>query len=168
MMRRRTRVQDEEEELEEEKSQRYRGSARVDIDSLDFPDAIEMVVDEDNVNKLISLFDGEGCFDGNTRHHIPALISDSNLQHGLEISNLTTDKLFVRDTSSWPELILPADCRLQCLHGRHRTLAAQRMRNPRRLWTVDLYSEGATPPLTETSLLANSGRYQCQSEGFHA
>lgn len=53
----RTRVQDQEESLEREKQTKYKGSARIRLEHLDFSKGEPNVPDRSNVKNLVSIFD---------------------------------------------------------------------------------------------------------------
>jgi len=67
-MMRRAQVQDQEKRLEREKRDKYKGSARVNLEHLDFPGDEPGAIDVINVTQLV--FERQGCFHG-TRHHRP-------------------------------------------------------------------------------------------------
>lgn len=66
----RTQVQDREKSLEREKLTKYKGSARIRLEHLDFSNGESDVLDKSNVKNLVSIFEGEDCFQQDTRLHI--------------------------------------------------------------------------------------------------
>jgi hypothetical protein len=90
-----------------------------------------------------------GCFSCcrrlDLRNHIPAVISQPQLEAAIEASRTSAERLLEDARDDYPELDFPPGYRLECLHGRHRTLAAaQVLPLEDRRWTVDLYLEGMT------------------------
>ncbi len=138
----RTRVQDQEESLEREKHIKYRGSARIRLEHLDFSTGEPEVLDKSNVKKLVSIFEGEGCFQQDSRHHVPAMIDREHLDLAIHSAGISPDLLLGNAQTEWPELRFPSGFRLECLHGRHRVQAGREMVPPQLWWTVNLYLAG--------------------------
>ncbi len=132
----RTQVQDQEESLQREKGIKYQGSARVRLEHIGFSDE-PGVLGKSIVKNLVSIFEGEGCFQQDSRHHVPAVIDQEQLELALGISGNSSDLLLGN-----AELRFPSDFRLKCLHGRHRVQAGREMIPPQSWWTVDLYLAG--------------------------
>lgn len=138
----RIRVQDQEKRLEREKRDKCKGSARVNLECLDFPSDGVGAIDEANVRRLVSVFKREGCFPGDSRYHVPAIIDHQQLQQAVQASGIPPEALLDQTHSERPELRFPPGFRLRCLHGRHRIQAGREMAPPLRWWTVDLYLAG--------------------------
>ncbi|KAL6714243.1 hypothetical protein ACLMJK_007666 [Lecanora helva] len=118
---------------------RLRGTAKIALDSLRFPeDPEEGFCDPKNIKRLIQIFKLEGCLRLSPEHHIPALIDNDTLIQSLEQFEIPAENLFSAPTP--PELSLPPGTTLTCLHGRHRIAAAHKfLLAGDRWWTVDLY-----------------------------
>ncbi len=139
---RRSQVQDQEKRLEREKRDKYLGSARVDLERLDFSCDGLGAVDVANVKWLVSVFERQGCFPDGSRYHIPAIINQQQLQQAVQSSRISSDALLDQTHRERPELQFPPGFRLRCLHGRHRVQAGKEMAPPQRWWTMDLYLDG--------------------------
>lgn len=84
-----TRVQDQEESLKREKHIKYRGSARIRLEHLNFSTSELEVLDKFNVKNLMSIFEGKDCFQQDSRHHVSVVIDREHLNlviHSVEIS----------------------------------------------------------------------------------
>ena len=138
----RTRVQDQEESLEREKQTKYKGSAQVKLEHLDFSKGEPAVPDRSSVRNLVSIFEGEGCFHQDSRHHVPAVIGREQLDLAIHSTGISSTVLLDNAKTERPELRLPSEFRLECLHGRHRVQAGREMTPPQLWWTVDLYLAG--------------------------
>jgi len=138
----RTRVQDQEESLEREKQTKYKGSARIRLEHLDFSKGEPDVPDRSNVKNLVSIFEGEGCFQQDSRHHVPGVIDREQLHLATHSTGISFTVLLDNAQTERPELQLPSGFRLECLHGRHRVQAGREMTPPQLWWTVDLYLAG--------------------------
>ena len=143
-MMQRTHVQDQEENLEREKRIKYKGSVRIRLEHFDFSKDEPGVLDKSVVKKLVSIFEGEGCFHQDSRHHVPAVIDREQLDLVIHSSGIRSDLLLGNVQTEVPELRFPSDFRLECLHGRHRVQAGREMVPPQLGWTVDLYLAGMT------------------------
>jgi len=144
---RRARFLEEERRQEAERGIKYRGTASIKLDVLHFPREESREPDKKNVERLRDLFRGEGgCRRLDLRNHIPAVISQARLEAAIVASGTSAARLLEDARDSYPELDFPPGYRLECLHGRHRILAAaQVLPVEDKRWTVDLYLEGMTP-----------------------
>lgn len=75
----RTRVQAQKESLEREKQMKYIGSARIRLEHFDFSKSEPDVPDRSNVKNLVSIFEGGGCFQQDSRHYVTAVIDREQL-----------------------------------------------------------------------------------------
>ena len=127
------------------KQRHFNGSARIELNKLDFtasqdPSA-SSYLDPKNVARLARIFSLEGCLRLDLDHHVPALVSDAQLQQALIRSHVEAAAL--ANHQSPPLLIFPESTILRCLHGKHRIAAARSILEPGdKWWTVDLYSDG--------------------------
>ena len=102
----------------------FRGSAQVRVDCLRFQDGL--------------LFAVEDCPPSELPNHVPALITEAELQRLLAASGLPASSL---QSGQPPQLNVSVDRPLQCLHGKHRLAGAKASPSPaNQWWTVDLYS----------------------------
>lgn len=123
-----------------EKVAKLRGTARVRFDHLTFPYPIRSE-DENIIKQLKETFAAEGCLD--EQHGIPAIIDDSTFQAALDKTKVDIDSLRIAPGSQPLKLEFPENIRLECLHGKHRILAARRyLPAKERWWTVDFYRTG--------------------------
>ena len=141
-MMQRTRVQAQEESLEREKQTKYKGSARIRLEHFDFSKTEPDVPDRSNVKNLVSIFEGGGCFQQDSRHHVTAVIDREQLDLAIHSTGISSTVLLDNAQTERPELQLPSEFRLECLHGRCRVQAGREMTPPQLWWTVDLYLAG--------------------------
>jgi Protein of unknown function (DUF3723) len=129
-----------EERISADKLAKYRGSARVSIEHLEFPHPCRQI-DTKVIKRLIRDFEGEGCIKETNR--IPAIIDDSTLYAGLKKLAMSAESFKTVSNSAPPWLDLQPDMKVECLHGQHRILAAQQfLAASKRWWIVDFYSTG--------------------------
>lgn len=143
---RRSRFQEQERKLAAQRSLKYRGTASVKIDVLDFPSEQSREWDEENITRLKRSFrEANGCDRLDIANHIPATIDEQQLTSALADSGLSAERLLAGPRDGYPELEFLVGYRLNCLYGRHRVLAAAEVlsRGDRR-WTVDLYLGGGS------------------------
>ena len=97
-----------------------------------------------NVDRLKRIFSHEGCLRTDGENFLPCVIDPETLRVALELSSLTSQKIrFCDEACLPPPLTLPANARLECLHGQHRLLAAKEYLDERdQWWIVNLYNEG--------------------------
>ncbi|ROT35349.1 hypothetical protein SODALDRAFT_337370 [Sodiomyces alkalinus F11] len=117
---------------------KLQGTVKVDLASLFFaigPEEIDEV-DKDNVERLVKIFELEGCNRLSPAHSIPGSISADVLQTALAHSSLTIENL--RDVEP-PTLYLPPGLQIECLQGKHRLAALRESKKLHPWWTVRLY-----------------------------
>jgi len=139
----RRRFVEQERRLGAELIAKFRGTASVPIEALDFPFKKLREEDEKNTERLASSFRKEkGCRDWEIFNHVPAVVAQQDLDAALARSGISPEQLLeARDGHL--ELDFPAGFRLSCLRGRHRVLAAKNVLPPGgRRWTVDLFLSG--------------------------
>ena len=124
------------------KSRCHRGLARIDLSALDFGFSLQRGHREASDKLVCSLerkFELQGCLRFDDENYIPAIIEDNVLR--LAISEAGLAELSIRNNDGFiPHLKIP---HLDCLHGLHRVLAAERhLDEDERWWTVSLYSKG--------------------------
>ncbi|KIW36055.1 uncharacterized protein PV06_11635 [Exophiala oligosperma] len=134
-------VLDQEARIEEERKQRFYGSARVDLDALTFDTSPACQVHEPNIERLVSAFQRAGCLRLHPQYHVPAIVVKGELDTAIANAASSQDALLHHDPSKWPTLIFPDTLRIQCLHGRHRVEAGRRYLSVNdRWWVVDFYA----------------------------
>lgn len=150
---------EEEHRLAAETSIKYRGTACIELEALTF--AYE--ADEKNVMRLKKFFKKNGCNRLDVRNHIPAVISQEQLDIAIRNSNTTAKALMngCHTRDSFVELRFPVNFRLQCLHGSDRVRAATEVLSPAdKHWIVDLYLEDLSHELRTTL----EEEYSCEKE----
>jgi hypothetical protein len=114
--------------------------ARVQLKHLQF-DLERNPIKERQVLHMLEIYNLEGCQRLVPENFIPAIISKKDFDQAL-----TQSKFSQTDPTSIPELVLPINFKLLCLHGKHRIFAAQEFLEPgNQWWTVDIYSSGCFP-----------------------
>ncbi|KAL9130731.1 MAG: hypothetical protein Q9217_001168 [Psora testacea] len=127
------------------KQRHFKVSVRIELKKLDFTvlqdPSSSGYFDPKNVARLTKIFSLEGCLRLDLDHHVPALVSDAQLQQALVRSSVEAAAL--ANHQAPPLLILPESTILRCLHGKHRIAAVRSILEPGdKWWTVDLYSDG--------------------------
>ena len=136
------RTQEEELRLETEKSLKYRGVARIRLQWLHFRWNEPGEPDIKNVERLKKAIEKD-CRRLDARNHIVAIISQGDLDDAIRASRLSNGALLSNKGNDYAELVFPPGYRLECLHGRHRILAAKEaLPLLDKWWTVDLYLSG--------------------------
>ncbi len=126
----RTQVQDQEESLQREKRIKYKGSARIRLEHIDFSKDEPEVLDKFIVKNLISIFEEKDCFQQDSRHHVLVVIDREQLNLALHTSEISFNLLLGNAQTEWPELRFSFGFRLECLHDRHRVQAKREMISP--------------------------------------
>jgi hypothetical protein len=141
-----------EQKISEDKHAKYKGTAQISIEHLDFPHPCRQV-DKKIIEQLKRDFEGEGCIKDQPNNWIPAVIHDSTLQAALEKLATSTEKFKAASKEKPLQLHFPHGVKLECLHGQHRILAAKEFLDQSDLWwTVDLYD---TSQCIESSSLSS-------------
>jgi hypothetical protein len=129
--------------LAEERRIKYRGTAIIRLEFLDFPCDECRELDPKNVERLKKCFRTEGCHRLELENHIPAIVEQSALNNALRTAGKSSDELLSQTEESYVELKFPVGYRLACLHGQHRIQAGREHLSHRDAWwTVDLYLAG--------------------------
>jgi len=137
----RSRLQNRERALAVERSLKYRGTARVEIEVLYFPPLKTRgpKSGEKNVERLKGVFRRKGVLPEPIPHHIPAVTDRRVLDVALRGSEVSAEQLWAGPP--YKKLEFPPDYRLECLRGQSRTLAAaQILPAEERWWIVDLFT----------------------------
>jgi hypothetical protein len=143
-----------EERISRDKHAKYRGSAQVSIEHLDFPHPCRHI-DINVIGQLIRNFEGEGCIKDTNR--IPAIINDSILYAGLNKLETSAESFKAISNSAPPRLHLERGVKVECLHGQHRVLAAKKFLDPsERWWIVDFYGSGQYIEYAPSSTLTST------------
>lgn len=120
--------------LNAEISSKFQGTAKISLDCLFFDPEGEL--NKEKTNRLVDIFNKEGCDRFNDSHAIPGNIAADLLSASLRQSNLSTADL---RGSEPPALRLPMGMHVSCVYGRHRVEALRRLRHLSPWWTVKLY-----------------------------
>jgi hypothetical protein len=145
---RRSRFSEQELRVEAERFVKYRGTARVRLEVLDFQWNEPRELSRKNVERLKEIFRGDKRLYGNIRrldprNHIPAVVEQSDLDDAILASEVSAERLLSNPDNDPPVLKFAEGYRLTCLHGRHRIQAAREILPPTDAWwTVDLYLAG--------------------------
>lgn len=138
---------DAELQLGSERSRKYQGTAKIDLDGIAFHPHISQSLDQHNVDRLCTIFRSEGCHRLEIQHHVTAVVSQQHLHAALQAAGESPDSLRTLDETRFPHLRFPAG-QVRCLHGRHRIQAGKAVLPiSDRWWTVDLYLEGISDSL---------------------
>ena len=133
------RIEDEDRHLEAERRDKYRGTARIRLEWLQFHSGERRELDRRNVERLKTIF-RKDCRRQDVHNHIQALVEQQHLDVALRISGVERGELLSHPP---PELVFPPGYQLECLHGQHRIQAGKEVLSPEeRWWTVELYTSG--------------------------
>jgi hypothetical protein len=140
-------TRNEERELDTERRIKFKGTARVSIESIYFERNRSHELDIRHVETLKDHFRANGCHRLEVRNHIPAIIDQQDLDVALEAAKTSAEELLNRPAKYYRELVFPVRS-LECLHGRHRIEAGRDFLSPcDSWWTVDLYLRGKSDVL---------------------
>jgi len=135
----RTRIREEQSRIEAEKRIKYKGTVRIRLKWLHFQRNRPREVDDNNIERLKANL-RKDCRDLDERNHIAAVIDQQSLRTAEVLSGVSVRQLGKYPQGGYPELVFPAGYQVDCLHGRHRILAAKEL--GLEWWTVDLYLAG--------------------------
>jgi hypothetical protein len=133
----------QEKKLEAERLLKCKGTACVKLEHLNFEENDLRELDQKNVQRLKAIFQTSDIRRLEPSNHIPALVTQSDLENAIQASETSAERLMVTSGGTFPMLTFPSSFRLTCLHGRHRVQAAhEALCTTDKWWTVDLYLEG--------------------------
>jgi hypothetical protein len=138
-------VQRQQWELDEEKCSKFLGTAKVDLQFLEFPAKQRGGQDfQARTEALKERFKKEGCLHQDSRFRISAVVSQEQLDAALQNSGISATTLMVNGHNSPPDIRFPTGTRIECLYGYFRVQAGLQVLPPEmRWWTVDLFKNGA-------------------------
>jgi hypothetical protein len=137
--------------LEIERSRNYKGTAKINLEEIGFPDSLQSV-EQHIVDRLCESFQKEGCHRLDAQNHVTAIISLQDLREALQAAGKSLNDLLTSDSNHLPHLRFLTG-QVLCLHGRHRIRAAAKvLASGDRWWTVDIYLESTFTPKTHTLL----------------
>ena len=128
----------------------FKDSVKIHLKHLQFEESknrsLSLHLNSRNVARLIKVFELESCLRLKKEHRISAIINETALQKALSTSTLTNANLLISQVSL--KLQLSQSTRLNCLHEKHRIVAAQEiLLLDNKWWTIDLYTEGFSSQL---------------------
>ena len=131
------------ESLSHEESLRFRGLARVDLDTLNFGHASSRGhrdTWDNNVKRLVNIFRTEGCKRDEAANFVKVRVNQGHLDAALASQSTSLPQQPPKDWKAYPVLQLSS---IDCLNGHHRVLAARQYldRNDR-WWVARVYTEG--------------------------
>lgn len=137
------RVERYEAELEAERRVKFKGTARIRLECLDFPKYGR----NENAERLKLCIEYGGCYRLGSQYHVIAVIDQSLLDNAIQAANTSHAALLSNAQNQWPTLSLPPGVQLHCLRGWDRLRAGWELLPPTdRWWTVDLYRSGKSTP----------------------
>ena len=112
--------------------------------------------DQDHVDRVKRVFRKAGCRPLESMHHIPAVVSQQQLDAALaearrrgrwKVDALPSSYAAINTPNGYPELEFPGG--IECLHGLHRIQAGKEWLQPaEKWWIVDLYLSGMSYELS--------------------
>ena len=138
-MLRQPRVERQEAVLEAERRVKFKGTACIRLEYLDFP----RYGANENVERLKLCIECEGCYRLDSKYYVIAVIDQESLAGAIEASNTSYAALLSNAQRQWPTLRFPPGVRLKYLRGWDRLRAGWELLPPKdRWWMVDLYLSG--------------------------
>jgi hypothetical protein len=133
--------------LDAERTRKFKGSARVRLEFLHFPEDPVRKLDKKNVKRLKSSYKDGGCHQCDRRNRVNAVLDEPNLHNAVQLSRTSLNALLSAGPSEWPQLTFPPNFRLTCLNGQHRIQAGKEYLAPdAKWWIVDLYLDSSYAP----------------------
>ena len=142
---RQTQLQTLEKRLGEERRIKQRGTACIGFECLRFPTEEVRDLDRLDIEQLVPRLNQKGWLHPVSRYHVPALVSQDQLDRAVESSGTSSEALLESTQDGWPELHFPTTSKLECLHGWH--IPTDVEVSELRWWTVDLYLDGRIDPV---------------------
>jgi hypothetical protein len=121
-------------------SKRFIGTARADISSLEFIEGGRQI-DNQIIERLISIFKDMTCRRLDPDNYIPVLITQVDLNRALRVSKVQQNALKIpASDGSYHFLRTSKGQKLKCVYGKHRVKAAERyFGEGDRWWTITLF-----------------------------
>ena len=128
--------------LTTERSQKYQGTAKVNISQIALHPSLSQHLDQKNVERLCEIFDKEGCRRLNPHNHVSAVVSRQHLHNALQAARVSANEMMTNQPNLYPHLQFSTG-QVECLHGQHRLKAGEEHLSPiDQWWAVDLYLDG--------------------------
>lgn len=115
----------------------FQGYARVKLEDVNFDSGRDL--DGQNVDRLIGIFQLQGCERENTANAISVLVEKGALRNVLTQQGSLSSGLH----SIIPDQLPFLNTKVLCLQGKHRICAARTLlRHPNRWWTAKIFDAG--------------------------
>jgi hypothetical protein len=133
----------DDQEVTTAKQRYYLGTVRIAISSLTFSKGTRPT-SQKIVKHLQHSFESDGCRRLEPANYLPAVIDEGILIRSLSESSISPESIRQPPENGTPHLLsLPQGYKIDCLHGRHRVLAAEpSLMGQNSWWTVTLYRSG--------------------------
>lgn len=128
-------------EIAQQRLRQFKGSAIIDFKYLTFLHQSMMgtrLRSSKNVERLVKVFEIEGCANLEPEHRIVVITSSVALNDALCRGNLSQAALL--DLTRLERLVFDENYKLTIINGRHRVLAGQKVGKTE--WLVDMYPDG--------------------------
>ena len=79
--------------LTTERSQKYQGTAKVNISQIALHPSLSQHLDQKNVERLCEIFDKEGCRRLNPHNHVSAVVSRQHLHNALRAARVSANEM---------------------------------------------------------------------------
>jgi hypothetical protein len=133
---------DAEIQLAKERSLKYQGTAKINLNQIVLHPSASREFDPKTVERLREIFVRTGCERLDIRNHVSAVVSRQHLETALQTRHASARALLSNPPDQYLDLQFPTGA-VQCLHGRHRLKAGEEVLPPSdQWWTVDLYLNG--------------------------
>lgn len=111
-------------ELARQRLQYYIGCAIINLNHLLFEEPCDFLgvreYNQSNVDRLIKIFEIEGCGNLEPEHRVAAVVNSNALNNALSLTGITQEQLL--NPTTYANLAFEHDTRLVCLYGSHRLL----------------------------------------------
>lgn len=129
--------------LAEEKRIKYKGTAHIKLNVLNFQWNKSRELNQKNLERLKNCFQIKECRQLKLKNHISAIIDQLQLDDVMQASNISTSAMVTNWIDDYPELNFPAGYQLRYLHEHHQVQTGRKFLSSRdKWWTVDLYLAG--------------------------
>ncbi|QKX63179.1 uncharacterized protein TRUGW13939_10348 [Talaromyces rugulosus] len=155
---------DEEIHLATERCVKLQGTAKVQLDDIQFDPPLPQGLDAKNLKRLDQMFRKNGCRRLVVDNHIPVIVSRQSLSTSLQRAGVSPQALRTMQPDQFPLLCFSTG-QLRGLHGRHRAQVGRKLLPPvDRWWTVDLYLDDIDSHL-KTNLIEEYSDQQKVTDG---
>ncbi|KAB8069052.1 hypothetical protein BDV29DRAFT_195186 [Aspergillus leporis] len=117
---------DAELQLARERTLKYQGTAKINLNQIVPHPSIARKLDPKNVHRLCEIFRKDHCRPLDLHNHVTAVVSRHHLDGALHAAHVSAHDLMTNPSDRYAHLQFPIG-QVQCLHGQHRLKAAEEL-----------------------------------------